>query len=180
MHASTSEAGLPLSPAQHHHESEAAANPPAIDHHSLGKGDPLPEKFRIFSCEFWNFRTQFPIRRSRWQPEVVGLLVPPATEGWEMKSYTIATLTAGGLAAAGFLGGVAAAAPTEQSAEQTVKSLQTSGYHVIVNRTGAAPLANCTVLGVRQGQTIATNDSRGGSSINTTVISKTAYVDVAC
>lgn len=76
--------------------------------------------------------------------------------------------------------GVAAAAPTAQSAEQTVKSLQTSGYHVIVNRTGAAPLANCTVLGVRQGQTISTNDSRGGSSINTTVISKTAYVDVAC
>ncbi|MCG7607682.1 MULTISPECIES: hypothetical protein [Mycobacterium] len=97
-----------------------------------------------------------------------------------MKSYTIATLAAGALAAGTYLGGVAAAAPTEQSAEQTVKSLQTSGYHVIVNRTGAAPLANCTVLGVRQGQTYATDDSRGGSSINTTVISKTAYVDVAC
>ncbi|CRZ18594.1 hypothetical protein [Mycolicibacterium neworleansense] len=97
-----------------------------------------------------------------------------------MKSYTIATLAAGALAAGTLFGGVAAAAPTGQSAEQTVKSLQTSGYHVIVNRTGAAPLANCTVLGVRQGQTIATNDSRGGGSINTTVISKTAYVDVAC
>lgn len=97
-----------------------------------------------------------------------------------MKLYTIATLAAGALAAGAFLGGVAAAAPTAQSAEQTVKSLQTSGYHVIVNRTGAAPLANCTVLGVRQGHTISTNDSRGGSSINTTVISKTAYVDVAC
>ncbi|OLP04361.1 hypothetical protein BVU76_01530 [Mycolicibacterium porcinum] len=97
-----------------------------------------------------------------------------------MKSYTIATLAAGALAAGTFLGGVAAAAPTGQSAEQTVKSLQTSGYHVIINRTGAAPLANCTVLGVRPGQTITTNDSRGGSSINTTVISKTAYVDVAC
>ncbi|MDT0433047.1 hypothetical protein, partial [Streptomyces salyersiae] len=68
-----------------------------------------------------------------------------------MKSYTIATLAVSALAAGTLLGGVAAAAPTGQSAEQTVKSLQTSGYHVIVNRTGAAPLANCTVLGVRQG-----------------------------
>lgn len=97
-----------------------------------------------------------------------------------MKSYAIATLAVSTLAAGAFLGGVAAAAPTGQSAEQTVKSLQTSGYHVIVNRTGTAPLASCKVLGVRQGQTIATNDSRGGSSINTTIISKTAYVDVAC
>ncbi|WKG06725.1 hypothetical protein [Mycolicibacterium sp. HK-90] len=97
-----------------------------------------------------------------------------------MKSYTIAALAAGTLAAGTFLGGVAAAAPTGQSAEQTVKSLQTSGYHVIVNRTGAAPLSNCTVLGVRQGQTHSTADSRGGGSVNTTVISKTVYVDVAC
>lgn len=97
-----------------------------------------------------------------------------------MKSSTIAALAAGTLAAGAFFGGIAAAAPTGQSAEQTVKSLQTSGYHVIVNRTGTAPLANCTVLGVREGQTHATNDSRGGGSINTTVISKTAYVEIAC
>lgn len=97
-----------------------------------------------------------------------------------MKSYTIAALAAGTLAAGACLGGIAVAAPTAQSAEQTVKSLQTSGYHVIVNRTGAAPLANCTVLGVRQGQTHSTDDSRGGSSINTTVISKTVFVEVAC
>lgn len=97
-----------------------------------------------------------------------------------MKSYTVATLAAGTLAAGALLSGVAAAAPTGHSAEQTVKSLQTSGYHVIVNRTGAAPLSSCTVLGVRQGQSHTTVDSRGGSSLNTTVISKTVYVDVAC
>ncbi|MBU9763483.1 hypothetical protein FR943_06455 [Mycobacterium sp. TNTM28] len=97
-----------------------------------------------------------------------------------MKSYIVATIAAGTLTAGSLLVGVAAAAPTAQSAEQTVKSLQTSGYHVIVNRTGAAPLSDCTVLGVRQGQTHATHDSRGGSSINTTVISQTIYVDVAC
>ncbi|MGV0812102.1 hypothetical protein ABQF34_09095 [Mycolicibacterium boenickei] len=102
-------------------------------------------------------------------------------EGWEMKKSALVALGATALASTAFaFGGIAAAAPSGQSAEQTVKSLQTSGYHVIVNRTGAAPLANCTVLGVRQGQTHATDDSRGGGSIKTTVISQTVYVDVAC
>jgi hypothetical protein len=57
---------------------------------------------------------------------------------------------------------------------------EASGYHVIVNRTGAAPLSQCSVSGVRPGQTHSTADSRGGSSINTTITSKTVYVEVAC
>lgn len=96
-------------------------------------------------------------------------------------SHTLGALTLGTMASAAlFMGGTAAAAPTEQSVEQTVNSLKTGGYHVIVNRTGAAPLSSCTVVGVRQGQTHSTDDSRGGGSINTTVISRTVYVDVAC
>jgi hypothetical protein len=107
-------------------------------------------------------------------------------KGWEMSSEKTKSCTLGALAlgvmasAALFTGGTAAAAPTEKSVDQTVKSLQTSGYHVIVNRTGAAPLSSCTVVGVRPGQTHSTDDSRGGGSINTTVISRTVYVDVAC
>ena len=98
-----------------------------------------------------------------------------------MKKYALAALGAGALASTALvLGGAAAAAPTEQSVDQTVKSLETSGYHVIVNRTGAAPLSSCTVTGVRPGQTHSTFDSRGGGSPNTTVISQTVYVDVAC
>ncbi|MGV9797618.1 hypothetical protein ACWDTP_06105 [Mycobacterium sp. NPDC003449] len=98
-----------------------------------------------------------------------------------MKNYAVAALSAGALAAAAFgLCGAVTAAPTEQSVEQTVKSLETSGYHVIVNRTGAAPMSGCTVAGVRPGHSFATDDSRGGGSINTTVISKTVYVDVTC
>ncbi len=98
-----------------------------------------------------------------------------------MKKYALAALGAGALASTALVfGATAAAAPTEQSVDQTVKSLQTSGYNVIVNRTGAAPQSSCTVVGVRPGQTFSTDDTRGGSSINTTVISKTAYVDVAC
>ena len=64
--------------------------------------------------------------------------------------------------------------------DQTVRTLEASGYKVIVNRTGAVPLSQCSVSAIRQGQTHATDDSRGGSSINTTVTSKTVYVDVAC
>ena len=86
-------------------------------------------------------------------------------------------MTGAGLA----LAAAAGAAPTgPTSVDQTVQTLEASGYHVIVNRTGAAPLSQCTVSGVRQGQTHSTEDSRGGSSINTTITSKTVYIDVAC
>ncbi|AKS36304.1 hypothetical protein AFA91_12880 [Mycolicibacterium goodii] len=96
-------------------------------------------------------------------------------------SYALGALTMGAMASAAlFMGGTAAAAPTEQSVEQTVNSLKTSGYHVIVNRTGAAALSSCKVVGVRQGPVHSTDDSRGGGSIKTTVISRIVYVDVAC
>jgi hypothetical protein len=76
---------------------------------------------------------------------------------------------------------VANAAPSgPSSVDQTVQTLEASGYNVIVNRTGAAPMSQCTVSAVRPGQTHSTADSRGGSSINTTVTSKTVYVDVTC
>ncbi|HET6731141.1 hypothetical protein [Mycobacterium sp.] len=62
----------------------------------------------------------------------------------------------------------------------TVQSLESQGYHVIVNRTGGAALSDCTVSAVRPGQIHSTTDSRGGGSVNTTVTSQTVYVDVAC
>ena len=85
-------------------------------------------------------------------------------------------LTTGAVA----LAGSAAAAPTGPSVEDTVRSLESSGYNVVVNRTGAAPLSQCTVSAVRPGQTHETTDSRDGGSLNTTVVSETVYVDVAC
>ena len=92
-------------------------------------------------------------------------------------SFTAATLTASAVA----LATIANAAPTGPSTvDQTIRTLEASGYHVIVNRTGAAPLSQCTVSAVRPGQTHSTDDSRGGSSINTTITSKTVYVDVTC
>lgn len=89
----------------------------------------------------------------------------------------VATALAAGVLA---LASPAAAAPTEPSVDDTVQSLESDGYSVFVNRTGAAPLSECSVSAVRAGQTFETTDSRGGGSLNTTIVSKTVYVDVAC
>jgi hypothetical protein len=99
-----------------------------------------------------------------------------------MKSYVIIGITATTMASAAMaLAATAVAAPTGPSqVDDTVRTLEASGYNVIVNRTGAAPLSQCTVNAVRPGQTHSTTDSRGGSSIHTTITSKTVYVDVAC
>jgi hypothetical protein len=99
-----------------------------------------------------------------------------------MKKYAIAAGAAGAMTATVLgLAGVATAAPTGPSkVDDMVRTLESSGYHVIVNRSGAAPLASCTVTSVRPGQTFSTIDSRGGGSPNETILSRTVLVDVAC
>lgn len=99
-----------------------------------------------------------------------------------LKNSAVAAAGVGALVFAGIaLAGTAAAAPTGPSTvEQTVSTLRASGYNVVMNRTGGAPMAQCTVTGVRPGQTHSTTDTRGGSSLVTTVTAQTVYVDVAC
>jgi hypothetical protein len=99
-----------------------------------------------------------------------------------MKSYVTIGFTATALAASALaFSAVAGAAPTGPSqVDDTVRTLEATGYNVIVNRTGAAPLSQCTVSAVRPGQTHSTDDSRGSGSINTTITSQTVYVDVTC
>jgi hypothetical protein len=99
-----------------------------------------------------------------------------------MKSYVAVSLTATTIAASAIaLAAVANAAPSGPSTvDQTVRTLEASGYNVIVNRTGGAPMSQCTVSSVRPGQTYSTTDSRGGDSLSTTITSKTVYVDVTC
>ena len=99
-----------------------------------------------------------------------------------MKTYVTIGFTATAVTASAIaLAAVANAAPSgPTTVDQTVRTLEASGYHVILNRSGGAPLSQCTVSAVRPGQTHSTEDSRGGGSINTTVISKTVYLDVAC
>ena len=97
-----------------------------------------------------------------------------------MKSYVTIGITATTIVSLA-LAAAATAAPTGPSeVDDTVRTLEASGYNVVINRTGAAPLSQCTVSAVRPGQTHSTTDSRGGSSINTTITSKTVYVDVTC
>jgi hypothetical protein len=105
-----------------------------------------------------------------------------AKEIHEMKKYIIPALAAGAMTAAVLgLTGIATAAPAGPSqVDDTVRTLESSGYDVIVNRTGAAPLSSCTVTSVRPGQTYSTVDSRGGSSPKETILSRTVYVDIAC
>lgn len=99
-----------------------------------------------------------------------------------MKNYLITAMLAGGMAFGTLvLPAVASAAPAGPSqVEETVRTLEASGYNVIINRTGSAELSSCSVTAVREGQTHSTIDSRGSGSPNETVMSRTVHVDVAC
>ncbi len=98
-----------------------------------------------------------------------------------MKKFGFATIVAGGLTAAVLgLAAPTVAAPTGSgSAQDTISQLQADGYNVIVNRIGATPLNQATVVAVRPGQTYSRTDSgTPGDSLETTVTDKTVYVDV--
>src|SRR4051794_26674228 len=102
-------------------------------------------------------------------------------EGTQMKKFGFATVLAGGLTAAVLgLAAPAGAAPTGPgNAQDTINQLQADGYNVIVNRIGATPLDQATVVAVRPGQTYSRTDSgTPGDSLETTVTGKTIYVDV--
>jgi hypothetical protein len=99
-----------------------------------------------------------------------------------MKTYLTAGFIAAGMTSASLaLSGIASAAPTGPSqVEETVKTLEASGYNVVLNRTGSEPLSSCSVQSVRPGQTHRTVDSRGSSSPSETIVAETVYVDLAC
>jgi hypothetical protein len=100
-----------------------------------------------------------------------------------MNKFGFATAIVGGLAAAiiGLAVPASAAPAGPGSAQQTINELQAQGYTVIVNRLGAAPLDQATVVAVRPGQTYSRTDTGvpgAGNDIHTTVTGKTVYVDV--
>ncbi|MGB2923051.1 MAG: hypothetical protein WBC15_24015, partial [Mycobacterium sp.] len=75
-----------------------------------------------------------------------------------MKNLTAATaataIAAGFTAAFVGLAGPAAAAPSGNSAADTISSLEADGNRVVVNRQGSTALDNAEVVSVRQGQPI--------------------------
>jgi hypothetical protein len=99
-----------------------------------------------------------------------------------MKKFAIPAFVAGAMMTS-VLGAtaIAAAAPSgSSSVDDTVRTLEASGYTVIVNRSGTAPSSSCTVASIQPGQTYSTVDSRGSSSPSETILSKTVRVDLAC
>ena len=105
-------------------------------------------------------------------------------KGNTMKSFATVAISAGALASAAGLAGAANAAPAGPApVDQTVSQLQASGYQVILNKVGTAPLNQCAISAVRPGQTYSRTDSSvpgAGNDLVTTVTHKTVYVDVKC
>ncbi|MGA5463438.1 hypothetical protein [Mycobacterium sp. NPDC050041] len=97
-----------------------------------------------------------------------------------MKKFAVAAITASALASmTPALAATATAAPTGWSdAEQTVDTLRSSGYRVQVNRSGTAPLSECTVDSVRRGPT-AIGPNVGPPS-DTRNMAVTVVVDANC
>ncbi|MEO3757442.1 hypothetical protein ABGB19_04005 [Mycobacterium sp. B14F4] len=100
-----------------------------------------------------------------------------------MKSSTLPLVAAGAAALA--FAGVASAAPMGPDVSRTVKTLESQGFQVIVNKTGNGPLDQCAVAAVRPGQTYQRMESdvpgpRGHTGITTIVTGKTVYLDVSC
>jgi hypothetical protein len=97
-----------------------------------------------------------------------------------MKKFTFAGLAASGLAVVVVgLAAPAAAAPTgAENAQQTINSLQSEGYKVIINKVGTTPLDQAMVVAVRPGRPVTqtVTDSDGHSYQK--VLYTTVYVDV--
>lgn len=102
-----------------------------------------------------------------------------------MKSHPFLTIavTLVSTAAIGFASPAAAVPAGPASLGDTVQKLQASGYTVVTNKTGNAPLDTCTISATRQGPTIIRMDSGvagAGTDHTTTVVSRTVYLDLAC
>ena len=106
-------------------------------------------------------------------------------KGTTMKNILLTSLAAGTLASAVLgLAGTASAAPSgPSSVDAMVSQLRAQGYAVILNRTGTAPVDQCTLTAVRPGQTFSRTDSGAPGARDdrvTTVMTKTVFVDVTC
>jgi hypothetical protein len=102
----------------------------------------------------------------------------------QTKEINLSLLAAAGLAAATALAlGLASpalAAPSDVgSAQDTVNSPEASGFRVILNQVGNAPLDQCTVTAVRRAQDITQRVSESGFRAGSfeVVLYTTVYVD---
>jgi len=99
-----------------------------------------------------------------------------------MRTYALAASGAGSLVALTVvLAAPVPAMPTPVgSAQDIVRSLQASGFQVIVNTVGSAPLDRCAVTAVRPGPKIAESVTRTQEDAIGKPSYTTVYVDIKC
>lgn len=107
---------------------------------------------------------------------------PNGESGVDMATLTkTVTIVAGMTTAAVLVAAPAPAAPSGPgSAQDTVKSLEDSGYTVIVSKTGSAPLTMCAVSSIRPGRDVTEMRRNKRDRTVERVVYKTIYVDVTC
>ena len=97
-----------------------------------------------------------------------------------MHKLGLTTLAATAIAVATLgLAAPANAAPAPGSVQDTIDALQAQGYHVVLNKTGAAPLSSCTVTAIRSGQQFTPFTTRDENGVVPHTFS-TVYVDIGC
>ncbi|MBV8927605.1 MAG: hypothetical protein JO152_00590 [Mycobacteriaceae bacterium] len=98
-----------------------------------------------------------------------------------MQTIKITTITVTALAAiaVGAAAPVSGAPSGSGSVQDTVNSLQADGYRVILNKTGSAPLAQCTLTAIRPGQQFTPYTTRDENGVVAHSFS-TIYVDATC
>ncbi|RAV05363.1 hypothetical protein DQP55_25430 [Mycolicibacterium sp. GF69] len=91
------------------------------------------------------------------------------------------TIVTGIITAAVLVAAPAPAAPSGPgSAQDTVKSLEDSGYTVIVSKTGSAPLTKCAVSSIRPGRDVTEMRRNVRDRTVQRMVYRTMYVDVTC
>jgi hypothetical protein len=77
-------------------------------------------------------------------------------------------------------GTASAVATGSANAAETVQQLQSSGYHVILNKAGDEALEMCRVLSVRPGHPVTETVPAGGGDTVQKVVYTPVFVDVDC
>ncbi|MEE6163814.1 MULTISPECIES: hypothetical protein [unclassified Mycolicibacterium] len=97
-----------------------------------------------------------------------------------MRKPVVATVAVS-LAATGLaLAAPASAAPSGQTARQTIQQLESEGYKVIQTKVGSGSIDNCTVSAVRPGRPITDLTAAPRGNTVEVVRYTTVYVDLAC
>ncbi|MCW2690661.1 MAG: hypothetical protein JWR37_5551 [Mycobacterium sp.] len=100
-----------------------------------------------------------------------------------MNKLTFATM-AGSAIAALALGSAASALAGPSgvgSAQDTVNTLESSGYTVVLNKIGTSPLDRCTVASIRPGETVTRRVHDGPTNVAVNeIVYQTVYLTANC